>query len=718
MLRIVGLPRLTAVAAAVVATLLAASVTGVVPGTTTGPAGAAVVPVHTLAVSGTGVGMYPAFVPGTDRYAVTTTGATAGSVTVDAATSDPSGSVLVDGRPVPGGHATLTGLTEGDEVSVWFEDSAGIERHTLVYLPAGFPAMVVVTNRPGTAPGDVLLTLSRFGSGLTFEAAVDRNGVPAYVHGGTTPTADLKRLSSGHYTVARAPTKTPGKTGYVLTELDDRFRVLHTYETTGGVVNTDSHDSILRPDGSRILLAYEKDQATGRVDAIIQDVDAQGRVTFQWNSLDHVDPATDGVGGPLDYAHVNSIQETPGGDLLVSFRNLSQVMKIAWSDHGTYRRGDVIWRLGGRRSDFAFVGDPFPGGPCAQHSARQLADGNILLFDNGATGICVDPADRTGPTVSRPETRITEYALDADLHTATLVWSWEPQPHRFALFAGSAQRLSNGDTMVGWAAATQALATEVSPSGEVLWELADPDAYFSYRSTAAVVPDTVPPAVDVAEPATGATYAFGAHANADFACTDRGGSSLRTCTGSHAWGTPLDTSAPGDHTFTVTARDGAGNITTVKHSYQVAPEPVRRRPDALIRSYPDGPWVGGDGYGTYFSQLLHQSIRRARGTAVCVVRLQNDGNRTERLSALGTRGTAAFAVRYAVGGVDVSAAVKAGSYRTPRLAPGAASAIRVTVTRLAAARVGDERTFRVRAHSVNDPSVTDAVATVVRARRR
>ena len=119
----------------------------------TSPALAAAPPVHTLVVTGPGIGSYPAFDPGVERYAVTTTAATGGTLTVHASTTDPAGVVRVDGRVAPGGTATVTGLAEGDEVSVFIEDSAGTEVHSLVYLPAGFPALEATGPAAGLAPG-------------------------------------------------------------------------------------------------------------------------------------------------------------------------------------------------------------------------------------------------------------------------------------------------------------------------------------------------------------------------------------------------------------------------------------------------------------------------------------------------------------------------------------------------------------------------------------
>ena len=239
---------------------------------------AAALPVHTLAVAGAGVAMYPAFTAATERYGVTATEATEGTVVVTASTTDPQGSVWVNGRRVSDGAATVTGLTIGDEISVLIEDSAGRAVHSLVYLPAPFPTLSVVGGG-SPADGHVLLTLTDLVSGdPSFETAVDRNGVPAYVrssHDGWP--LDLKRLANGHYTVSRPPASA-GRTGLRLVELDDQFRTVGTgYETAAPMVNTDGHDSILRSDGSRILIAYEPNLQTSKTDAVIQEVDPAGR---------------------------------------------------------------------------------------------------------------------------------------------------------------------------------------------------------------------------------------------------------------------------------------------------------------------------------------------------------------------------------------------------------------------------------------------------------
>jgi hypothetical protein len=680
-----------------------------------GPAGevvrTAAPPTHAVSVSGAGVGVYPAFDPAITRYAVTTTEATAGSLTVTATTSDPTGKVYVDGRLAPDGSRTLTGLEEGDEVSVFIDDSAGVARHSFVYLPAEFPALARV-DAPGVTdadlnPGLVLLTL---GLWLTpspfFETAVDANGVPAMVHT-TTRSLDLKRQPNGSFSVSRTTT-TPDRTGTALVELDDRFREVARYETQG-LVDTDGHDSILLPDGSRYLLAYEPDPATGLTDAVIQEVGPDGSVVFEWNSADHVDPATESVSTSPDNAHVNSIAIMANGDLLVSFRHLSSVFEVARTAHDGFAVGDVVWKLGGRDSTLSFVGDP-DGGPCAQHAASELADGHILLFDNGSATLtnayCVDPADRTGPTIERPITRIKEYAVDAAAGTATLVWSWQ-KDDRFAHFAGSAQRLANGDTLVGWAAETDAIVSEVAPDGELLWELRDPEhpAYFTYRAAKTEVPDTTPPAVDVQSPVGGATYVRGQRVVASFDCSDRGGSSLSSCAAPTEAGAAIDTDRVGTHTFRVLATDGAGNVSTRTRTYTVRPA---HRLDGLIRLAGTAGFTGGDVYGGSGKQQVTARIGR-HGRAAAVVRFENDGTERERYRLAAPSGSDRFRVEYTFPST---------ASPVTSLDPGESTSLRVIVTRRGAARPGDRITIEIAARSTRHPAADDAVSFRVVARPR
>ena len=145
-------------------------------------------------------------------------------------------------------------------------------------------AKCLVCNQDTPSPGMVMLTLGLWVQPSPFfEAAVDANGVPVYV-ASQASSMDLKRQPSGHYSVARVT----GATGADIVELNEQFREVARYRTAG-LVHTDGHDSVLLPDGSRYLLAYEPNVATGRTDAVIQHLGVDGQVLFEWNSQDHVD---------------------------------------------------------------------------------------------------------------------------------------------------------------------------------------------------------------------------------------------------------------------------------------------------------------------------------------------------------------------------------------------------------------------------------------------
>lgn len=672
-----------------------------------------------VSVAGAGVDMYPSFSSAVRRYGVRTTTATAGSVRVEATTSDASGRVWVDGRLATGDTTTVSGLVPGDEISVFIQDSSGSVRYWLVYLPAGFPRIIATTKQAGIAPGLVGMSLSQWNEPTpNFEVAVDVNGVPAYVHSTTGATIDLKRQPNGHYSTSRLTT-TAGRTGHALVELDGSFKEVARHETVG-LVNTDGHDSILQPDGSRILLAYEPNADTGLVDSVIQEIDPDGDVVFEWNSGD-AGLAAESVYpvGTADYAHINSVTVMADGDLLASFRHLSSVLKIARTAHDGFAAGDIVWRLGGENSDFTFVDDPYPGGPCAQHTASELPNGNILVYDNGSgvlsPNMCIDPANPNVP-IARAQTRVTEYALDHEADTATLTWDYTPG--RFGLFAGSAARLGNGNTLVGWAAVRQALATELNAAGETVWELKvdSPDGaplYSTYRAAKFAVPDVIDPQVTVKRPAAGATYDYGQRVKVDVRCTDRGGSGLTACAGSNdaRSGTRLDTTRPGRHVFDVVATDGHGNQTTVRRSYRVGPLPYR--PDASVR-HSSGRWLGDGVYGGPSRQDVRLGTRSAVST---VARLENDGAKADRIRVRGTRGSKQFRVRYLVGGKDVTTKVIAGTYRTNTLTPDERLNLRVRVTRLRAADQGDSRRFVLTATSIRDPRLRDKIAVVVRVKR-
>jgi hypothetical protein len=95
------------------------------------------------------------------------------------------------------------------------------------------------------------------------------------------------------------------------------------------------------------------------------------------------------------------------------------------------------------------------------------------------------------------------------------------------------------------------------------------------ESTEVVRIDRAAPSIAVTAPADGAVYAPGQAVTAGYACTDDA-SGVAACTADVASGQPLDTTTPGDRTFTIRARDQAGNEVSHQVRWSVA-KPVKLR---------------------------------------------------------------------------------------------------------------------------------------------
>ena len=181
----------------------------------------------------------------------------------------------------------------------------------------------------------------------------------------------------------------------------------------GNGLDGDLHDIQLTARGTALILIYEQverdltEMAARRngqvLDSIVQEVDvASGKVLWEWHSLDHVGIGETYVNFPrkpsqvVDYFHINSVDEDTDGNLLISARNTWAIYKIAKPS------GDVIWRLSGRRSDFA-VGE----GPALRVAARRAPPARR---DDHALRQPVDAEDRRRVAAADPEGRRDEPA--------------------------------------------------------------------------------------------------------------------------------------------------------------------------------------------------------------------------------------------------------------------------------------------------------------------
>lgn len=245
-------------------------------------------------------------------------------------------------------------------------------------------------------------------------------------------------------------------------ELDLASNVVKTWRNAGSVQGLDAHDFVLLPNGNAIMFGWDYRTVDTRslfprgvknairADHTIDEIDPGGNVLFHWSSHDHVEldetmPWKDFDPTNFQVVHANSLEVLPDGNILASFRETSSIVKIVRPS------GAVVWRLGGKKSDFTFVGDQFSGFS-RQHDAHFLETGELMLFDNGN-----DHVPRSS--------RVVRYRLDESARTATLTWAY--YHHIFCAIAGSARRLPNGHTLVGW---PTGVITEVDDSQATVWE--------------------------------------------------------------------------------------------------------------------------------------------------------------------------------------------------------------------------------------------------------
>jgi Arylsulfotransferase (ASST) len=239
----------------------------------------------------------------------------------------------------------------------------------------------------------------------------------------------------------------------------------------------DLHEFQLTPQGTALITAYDPilcDLASvggpsygGVTDAVFQEIDVKtGLVMYEWTSIDHVglsesyEHASDSTTAePFDFFHLNSISLDQDGSLLISGRNTWTVYQI------DPRSGQIVWRLGGKHSTFNMG----PGTATAwQHDPRELPDGSISIFDNGAA-----------PEV-HSQSRGIVVSLNRQNNTAMLVSQLTSTPSLLAESQGSMQALANGDWFLGWG--QEPHFSEFGPEGQLLFDAHFPAHDQSYRA--------------------------------------------------------------------------------------------------------------------------------------------------------------------------------------------------------------------------------------------
>jgi subtilisin-like proprotein convertase family protein len=139
------------------------------------------------------------------------------------------------------------------------------------------------------------------------------------------------------------------------------------------------------------------------------------------------------------------------------------------------------------------------------------------------------------------------------------------------------------------------------------------------------------------------------------------------------------------------------------------------RPDARIRVGAAGPLAGNDTYNATGQGQSRTASAPRGGSVTFRIPVQNDASVRERLRLSGAGSAAAFGVVYrAPDGRDITAGVRAGTFRTPRLEPGATYLVRAVVTVKTNAPAGARLTRKLTASSPINATVRDTVSFTTR----
>ena len=263
------------------------------------------------------------------------------------------------------------------------------------------------------------------------------------------------------------------------TVVDASFTTLDTL-TQSFAPDDDYHDVHRFEDGTYLVVLLEEvfedlTSIGGLASAKILNprllhLDPQEQILREWSGLDHmpVDSDLDNLlFSTVDYLHWNAMQFDEHGGLLLSFRNRNQIVRLRpddWSIH---------WKLGGEDGDFTLT-DPGWNGFHVQHDVHDLGNGRILLFDNGIF-------NNNGFL-----SRALELTLDTVNFTAQNSWQFAHPSGIYASAQGSAIRLENGNTLIGWGTAGVpefgTRVTEVTPDGDISMEIRLPPTANLYRA--------------------------------------------------------------------------------------------------------------------------------------------------------------------------------------------------------------------------------------------
>ncbi len=237
------------------------------------------------------------------------------------------------------------------------------------------------------------------------------------------------------------------------------------------------HDLILNQDNNIVFITARVDvvnrSSVGGAANTILVIDGlieknhQDETLWTWDPITHFDPLYGGQPGAviwgniygnqcIDWFHTNSIKQDFDGHYVLSQNYSGHITKI------NAQTGDVIWTLGKDGELELESGDFF----AKTHDATITKDQTYLAFDN------IGGFNNTS--------RIVEYEVDEVNKTAKQIWVYDIPAIYKSPFLGSAQRLDNGNTLIG--CGTKGEIIEVTPEKEVVWQGSNHNSLFRAKS--------------------------------------------------------------------------------------------------------------------------------------------------------------------------------------------------------------------------------------------
>lgn len=249
------------------------------------------------------------------------------------------------------------------------------------------------------------------------------------------------------------------------------------------VPNFQHHEIIELPSGNFLVGSNSHPEATPpKIEDLIVELDrSTGAVVKSWDFNQILDPGRPPLpdAGPGDWMHLNSIYfDKTDNSLVVSSRSQCAVVKV------DYAGGEIKWVLSnhnGWSDKFAnvllqpatdslgsqqFLKDFWTYG---QHSARRIANGNLLLYDDGDFREYYD--DPQSPEASY--TRIVQYKINENEKSVDLVWQFSNDKSVFTQYTGYTDYLPNGNYLVAYMfgpGPNTPRVIEVNESGFVMFE--------------------------------------------------------------------------------------------------------------------------------------------------------------------------------------------------------------------------------------------------------